>query len=277
MGDWSLPREDLSRRARESFRPPPHERALNSAGRIRVALRRLIDLQFGSIWGDLAVLLPNVQGTLADVGSGAQPFRDLLRPDVRYIAVDIAEAEERFGYGSPGNGAAGDRPPHTRYFRGAVLPLDDAEADTVLCTETLEHVADTGPFLRELRRALVPGGELILTVPFAARWHFVPHDYWRYTPAGLKQVLLQAGFSDVRVYARGGALAVAGYKVLSVVVLLLAGRHRRGAAAAGSRLLGLCLLPLAALGVIVGNLGLKYPGTTEDTLGYTVLAHKEGA
>ena len=44
---------------------------------------------------------------------------------------------------------------------------------------------------------------LILTVPFAARWHFVPHDYWRYTPASLDHLLRKAGFSDVGVYARG--------------------------------------------------------------------------
>ena len=114
---WSLPREDLGRRedaessAPEGFRPVPHERAQGAAARIRVALRRFVDLQFGSIWRDLAALLPRVQGTLADVGCGAQPFRDLLRPDVRYIGVDIEEAESRFGYaaagrGTPGSGAA---------------------------------------------------------------------------------------------------------------------------------------------------------------------------
>jgi SAM-dependent methyltransferase len=270
VADWSLPREDLTRRARgdlaggsvEGFRPPAHERAQSGPARLRASLRRLADLQFGSIWRDLDALLPQVRGTLADVGSGAQPFRDLVRPDVRYIAVDIDEAERQFGY----------RAPDTRYFRGSVLPLGDGEADTVLCTETLEHVLDTAPFLRELRRALSPGGRLILTVPFAARWHFVPQDYWRFTPSGLEHALRQAGFSEVRVYARGGALAVAGYKALGFVLLLLAGYGRTGAAAGLSRLFGVVLLPSAALAVLLGNLGLKFPGTAEDTLGYTVLA-----
>ena len=55
MADWSLPREDLSGRGREGFRPPPLERArgrLEAFGRL---LRRFADLQFGSIWRDLAV------------------------------------------------------------------------------------------------------------------------------------------------------------------------------------------------------------------------------
>jgi SAM-dependent methyltransferase len=265
--DWSLPREDLSRRESEGFRPPPHERVQGPVARVRVPLRRFADLQFGSIWRDLAALLPRVHGTLADVGCGAQPFRDLIQPGVRYIAVDIADAEKQFGY----------RVPDTRYFQGDVLPLADGEADTVLCTETLEHVLEPGPFLRELARALAQHGQLILTVPFAARWHFVPHDYWRYTPSGLHHLLTVAGFRGVRVYARGGALAVAGYKVLGYVLLLLAGNGCGGCAAVSWRLLGVCLLPIAALAALLGNLGLIYPGTAEDTLGYTVLAHKASA
>ena len=267
MADWSLPREDLSRRSREGFRPPPHQRAHGQAARIKGSLRRFADLQFGSIWRDLAALLPQVAGTIADVGCGAQPFRDLLPPGVRYIAVDIDAAETQFGY----------RAPDTRYYHGTEIPLADGEADTVLCTETLEHVLDPEPFLRELARSLAPSGQLILTVPFAARWHFVPHDYWRYTPSGLTHLLTRAGFRDVRVYARGGALAVAGYKVLGYVLLLLAGHGRKGGTAALWRLLGICLLPIAALAAFFGNLGLKYPGSAEDTLGYTVLAHKSGA
>jgi SAM-dependent methyltransferase len=222
----------------------------------------MADLQFGSIWRDLERLLPRVHGVLADVGAGAQPFRDFLPPAVRYIAVDTAEAERQFGY----------RTPDTRYFEGTILPLADAEATAILCTETLEHVRDTALFLGELRRALAPGGLLILTVPFAARWHFVPQDFWRFTPAGLDHVLKTAGFRDVRVYARGGALAVACYKVLGFILSMLLGGGRRGASAILCRGVGIFLLPVAALAVIFGHLGLRFPGTADDTLGYTVLA-----
>jgi SAM-dependent methyltransferase len=264
MAEWSLPREDLSRREREGFRPPAHERAVGPVAQLKAALRRFADLQFGSIWRDLAALLPRVEGTLADVGCGAQPFRDLLAPAVHYIGVDIAAAEVQFGY----------RSADTRYFDGAVLPLEDGEADAVLCTETLEHVLEPQVLLTELARVLVPRGQLILTVPFAARWHFVPHDYWRYTPSGLAHLLAAAGFGEVRIYARGGALAVAGYKVLGYVLLLLSGQGRGALAALPGQALGACLLPLAALSAVLGNLGLRFPGSAEDTLGYTVLARK---
>ena len=111
MADWSLPREDLCARVRtgadapgsrpEGFRPPRHERIASRAARWRVRLRGLADLQLGSIRRDLAQLLPQAAGTLADVGAGAQPFRDLVRPEVRYVAVDIEESEAQFGYRTP--------------------------------------------------------------------------------------------------------------------------------------------------------------------------------
>ncbi len=260
--DWSLPRSDLARRHSEGFRPPAHVRAQSPMDRLRQPLRRFADLQFGSIWADLRRLLPGLAGTVADVGCGAQPFRDLLPPATRYIGVDIAAAGESFGYHTP----------DTRYYQGNTLPLADGEVDHVLCTETLEHVLAPAILLSELSRVMRPGGRLVLTVPFAARWHFVPHDYWRYTPSGLTHLLAQAGFDAIRVYPRGGALSVAGYKVLGYVLLLLAGGGAQGAWRLAARVLGLLLLPLAALAAVCGNLGLAFPGSAEDTLGYTVLA-----
>jgi SAM-dependent methyltransferase len=272
VADWSLPRVDLCSRTRvdggvqdryaEAFRPPLHQRIESRAGLWRAQLRGLVDLQFGSIRRDLKRLLPLARGTLADVGAGAQPFRDLVSGDVRYVAIDIEAAEADFGY----------RLSDTSYFHGSVLPLGDGEVDTVLCTETLEHVLDPASFLRELKRVLKPAGRLILTVPFAARWHFVPHDYWRFTPSGLRQLLTVAGFREIQVYARGGALTVAGYKCLGCVLLLLAGAGCRGAGAIAARLAGVLASPLGALALLLAGLGLAFPASAEDTLGYTVLA-----
>jgi SAM-dependent methyltransferase len=172
-------------------------------------------------------------------------------------------SSDRFGAISPGSCRRPGVPSRT---------WAPAEADIVLCTETLEHVLEPLIFLRELRRILAPSGRLILTVPFAARWHFVPQDYWRFTPSGLAHLLTEAGFCEVRIYPRGGALAVAGYKTLGFILLLLAGSGRRGAAALLARFAGILALPAAALAAVAGHVGLAFPGSPEDTLGYTVLA-----
>jgi SAM-dependent methyltransferase len=57
--------------------------------------------------------------------------------------------------------------PNTEFVRveGTTLPFPDASFDTVISLETLEHVADPGLFLSELRRVVKPGGTIVLSSP----------------------------------------------------------------------------------------------------------------
>jgi SAM-dependent methyltransferase len=45
------------------------------------------------------------------------------------------------------------------------LPFADSSFDRIICTETLEHVADADAALSELARVLKPGGRLAVSVP----------------------------------------------------------------------------------------------------------------
>jgi SAM-dependent methyltransferase len=225
--------------------------------------RRLLDLQAASVWRDLSRLLPAVEGTLVDVGCGAQPYRELLSPRTKYIGLDAADAQKRFGYETP----------DTIYFEGTKWPLDDGSVDYVLATETLEHVEEPGVFLCEAARVLCAGGSLILTVPFAARWHFIPYDYWRFTPSSLRKLLEEPGFSDVFVYARGNAWTVAVYKQMALVLPLLFPQGKSPAVSLLLRILSILLwLPLAAL-AFIGQMSLRFEGG-DDCLGYTVTARR---
>ena len=226
-------------------------------------IRRFFDLQAGSVWNDLATILTNVTGTIVDVGCGAQPYRSLLPPGTSYIGIDTFEAKSAFGYETP----------DTRYYDGYTWPLESESANTVLATETLEHVPDTQHFLREALRTLRVGGSLILTVPFAARWHFIPHDYWRFTPSGFSRLLAEAGFADVKIYARGNAVTVAAYKNLALIAVLLLPQAGSPLRRFGMRVAGLTLSPLFILLAIAGNLSLRGAGG-DDCLGYTVIACK---
>jgi SAM-dependent methyltransferase len=256
-------RIDVSGQTGEQWQPPPFVRLDGPTSRLMTSARRLFDVQANSIWNDLAGELRAINGTLLDVGCGAQPYRTLVPAGVQYIGIDTVDAKERFGYDIP----------DTKYFEGEKWPVDDVIADTVLCTETLEHVLDPSDFLAEAMRSLRPGGRLILTVPFAARWHYVPFDYWRFTPSGIKHLLHRGGFTDIEVYRRGNALTVACYKVIALILPLLMPRRdgtlRRAALRAG----GLVLSPLLAASVVVARLSLLQDGG-DDCLGYTVLARR---
>jgi len=99
-------------------------------------------------------------------------------------------------------------------------PLEDASFDLVWAGETIEHVADTAAWLSEVRRVLRSGGTLLLSTPSHGRMallalalsprafdaHFDPRsDHLRfYSARSLAELLVDFGFHDVQVAARGG-------------------------------------------------------------------------
>ena len=261
--DPLLPRRDLTRAPSELWRPPPHVHARSPYARALAALRRFFDLQALTIWRDLARVLPLLKGTLVDVGCGAQPYRLLLPETTRYRGIDRSDASNRFGYVIP----------DTTYYDGNRWPVEDEAADAVLCTEVLEHVQEPSDFLAEARRCLRPGGRLVLTVPFAARWHYIPHDYWRFTPSSLALLLDRAGFGDVHVFQRGNPLTVASYKTMALLLPVVMPGTKRLAARLALLIPGaLSILPLFMLAAL-GNLSLAFD-YGDDCLGYTVFATK---
>jgi SAM-dependent methyltransferase len=233
-------------------------------GAFLVRLRHLLDPAAASIWRDLSQLLASVEGDFLDVGCGSQPYRPLLPPGVRYQGVDRLETRVAFGY----------EVPDTLYYEGERWPVADASQDCVLCTEVLEHVPDPRAFLQEARRCLRPGGLLILTVPFSARVHYMPHDYYRYTPFGLKVLAEQAGLSDVQVWGRGNPLTVACSKVLGLVLPTVL----RGGARWHPKhlLLVLILGPIGLLAGLVARASMSL-NFGDDVIGFTALARKPDA
>jgi SAM-dependent methyltransferase len=248
----------MAGRDSERWQPPAFRPPRTAWDRLLAAARRSLDLQAASCWNDLKVELPHAHGDILDVGAGAQPYRQLFPPDARYKAIDIAAAGEQFGY----------QVPDTTYFEGDIWPVADASVDVVLATETLEHVLEPEKFLEQARRVLRPEGQLLLTVPFAARWHYIPHDYWRYTPSSLKHLLEGAGFGEVAVYARGNEATVAAYKAMA---LPLAELFPPDGGFGPRRLLAFLSLPLVAIAAAIGHASLRGEGGV-DCLGWTVTA-----
>jgi SAM-dependent methyltransferase len=250
-------------RQSESWRPPAFKPVTTPMAKLEAAARRFLDLQAGSIWRDLVVLLPQSRGVVLDVGSGAQPYRHLLPPEATYKAIDYGGAERNFGYSMP----------DTTYYEGDKWPIADGSVDVILCTETMEHVPVPSAFLAEASRCLKREGRLILTVPFAARWHYIPHDYWRFTPSALERLLSASGFDHIAVYARGNSLTVACYKVMALILPLLLPQQKGLVKRLALRACGVLTLPLVVVLAGIGTLSLKGKGG-DDCLGYTVVADK---
>ncbi|MDK3256138.1 class I SAM-dependent methyltransferase [Blastococcus capsensis] len=77
----------------------------------------------------------------------------------------------------------------------------DQEFDLILCMYVLEHVFDVGAAVESMRRALRPGGRLVVAVPHLYPYHDEPIDFWRFTEHSLRQ--LCSAFSSVEVTRKG--------------------------------------------------------------------------
>lgn len=69
------------------------------------------------------------------------------------------------------------------------LSFADDSVGTVICLETLEHVADPIRAVQEMHRVLRPGGVLAISSLMFFPIHAHPWDYWRFTPEGFEKLL----------------------------------------------------------------------------------------
>ncbi|HLX52627.1 MAG TPA: class I SAM-dependent methyltransferase [Aquella sp.] len=258
-------RKNMLEQRFEWFKPPLNSKSNGVLGRLIYKLRMFLDIQAGSIWRDLSKVLPDVRGNVLDVGCGAQIYRELFCANkANYIGLDTIQAKVNFGYESP----------DTRYYSGTIFPVDTGSIDFILCTEVLEHIQEPSWFIKEMARCLKENGTLLLTVPFAARWHFIPYDYFRYTPSGLFNLLNEAGFSDVKVYARGNSVTVAFYKMMAIMIpFLVSGGQRTIYSKMVIRTIGVLFLPIICLFAFVANISVNNSDSAEDCIGYTVIAN----
>lgn len=125
-----------------------------------------------------------------DLGAGGAPYRELFR-HTRYLTNDWRESPHAGG------------PCADIVASAESLPVPDASFDLVFATQVLEHVPDPCAVVDECFRVLAPQGRVALTAPLFWELHEVPHDYYRYTDAGLRHMLARAGFLELQVVPRG--------------------------------------------------------------------------
>ncbi len=169
-----------------------------------------------------------VNGKLLDAGCGNKPYASIFGARVQqYIGLEKGR---------------------TRYERADVwgdvlaLPFRDQTCDTVLCNQVLEHVPQPQAAIDEMARVLRPGGYLILTAPHIWGLHEVPHDYFRFTPYGLRHLAEKSGLTVHTTRALAGFWVTAGTRFCYYLA-----RFERGP-----------LIPFARIGFFVIQLGALF-------------------
>lgn len=206
--------------------------------------------------------MSTLHGDVLDVGAGESPWREWLPEGCRYRGIDIDNAGD---YGMR------DARSDIVYYDGRTMPFPDASFDGALCVEVLEHAQDPEALLGEIARVLKPGAVLLLTVPFSARRHHIPHDFHRFTRERLDILFASHGFTGPDIIERGNDIGVIASKLLVLTVRLL--RPRKLWHAGWSVPMAILLAPLLAAMLLAAHvsdaLGM---GSLEDPLGYFVRA-----
>lgn len=84
------------------------------------------------------------------------------------------------------------------------LPIRSNSFQQVICAEVLEHIFEVERAIQEIERILMPGGLVLITVPFLYRVHGDPSDYGRYTEHFWEKILNHNGFEICTIEKQGG-------------------------------------------------------------------------
>lgn len=252
---------DLKNIKKEYFKPWVIRKDNNFLSKVFYFLRLCIDTPHRSLIDGIRPALSQFKGSVLDVGAGSMFYRQLLSNDVRYRALELQPQDgSDFGWEDL----------DIDLYDGKIMPYENESFDHVMCFEVLEHTEDPQLLLSEIARVLKRDGVAILSIPFAAKWHYIPYDYWRFTPSGIQKILdAVPNISLEHLYRRGGDVTVAFHMMTVVLVGLLFQSN------VFFKLIGLLLSPLAFLCGVIANCAEIFDwGAPENTLGYIFTVKK---
>lgn len=158
---------------------------LEALGEARHFNTWVADLIAHGVWGDVL-----------EIGCGTGNFTGLLADRAKSVlAVDLDE-----GFVATAQQRWKDNPRITFRCCDATTEGWEAEFDTIVLLDVLEHIEDDVGFLRTLRRALRRDGRLIVKVP-SGEWLYGTMDqaighYRRYSKKTLESTIRDAGFRN---------------------------------------------------------------------------------
>ena len=124
-------------------------------------------------------------GDILDIGGGASAhYGDILRRNSKMSDYQSVNMDSSMS------------PTYLEDLSGD-FKLPSRKYDMVISLNTMEHLRHPEKVLVRIPEVLVPGGRLVVIVPFLIRVHASPHDYLRLTASWWGETLAELGFKDI--------------------------------------------------------------------------------
>ncbi len=143
------------------------------------------------------VLPKYCSGLAVDVGAGSGKYVGLIgRYASQYIGFDNLSSRRQFGM---------QLPPHISFVGNVMsIPIKGAVADSVICSQVIEHVPEPHQLAAELARICKPGGYIFLATGWMAPYHQEPFDYFRFSKDAFHHLFESNGIEMVELIPNGG-------------------------------------------------------------------------
>lgn len=129
-----------------------------------------------------------------DIGCGEQPWKYVVEAEGgSYTGVDVVQNSKK---------SVDLLADITK------LPVRANTFDIVICSEVLEHIADTADAFMEITRITKPGGYIILTTPFGYPLHEEPFDFVRLTPYNISLQAKRNSLEVIKLKTTGNEIEV---------------------------------------------------------------------
>ena len=246
----------------ETFRPWVISKNPGLLGSILYWIRLGIDTPYQGLITGVKPILKEFSGHVLDVGAGSQFFRRYLAKTVSYRALELKREEHLFGW---------EEDSHNRdFYDGTEMPYGNETFDNILCLDVLEHSENPEQLISEIARILKPAGTAVISAPFSSKWHYIPHDYWRFTPSGFKKLFSKIKTLKLqKILRRGTDFTVIFHTTASALTGFLFKKSIL------SKIIGVLFFPLAYLAGLLANICDYFDlGAPENNLGYICILTK---
>ncbi|WPU91644.1 class I SAM-dependent methyltransferase [Mucilaginibacter sabulilitoris] len=234
------------------------ETHLERLSEIEIDLNNNLYLHYSTYHHDLFDQLGRyAKGRTLDIGCGNMPYKKVLGPLItEYIGCDIVQSSTAcVDILCPAND----------------IPVGDSSFDTVISTQTIEHLEDHQGMVNEAYRVLDNSGYFIISGPMYWPLHEEPYDFFRFTKHGLRYILEKAGFEIVTISSNGGKWAVAGQALIHALYPTV--NNIRGFKGKIIRMIAKGFGGVKTINRLFSYLDHKVPDYT-NTMNYVIVARK---